>query len=263
MIGKMDNSAAAFEPSADTGIVEEVQSDQEVPLENPEVEEDEEQIDVEDNNDSYVPQETSSVQIAPTGESDNFLDYDPMSFVQLGDRVVIDSKKYGRTTGTVYYRSLELISVKPDGASNILHQFEVEQVDGEEVYQEKDEVSAVYIIEKRAHESFVEQQNFRVGQIIDTFDKNGDPANSYKITAVDVDNDVITIQDLDDPDTTQDIEFNFTGIDTDEDFRVITIRTFVSKDENQGEGEEEEQVEEQVDEEDEDEEEEEDEIEIV
>ena len=259
MIGKMDNSAAAFEPSADTGIIGEVQSEQEVPLENPEVaveEDEEEQIDVEDNNDSYVPQETSSVQIAPTGESDNFFDYDPMSFVQLGDRVVIDSKKYGRTTGTVYYRSRSLISVKPDGASNILHQFEVEQVDGIEVYEEKDEVSAIYIIEKRVPESFVEQQNFRVGQIINTFDRDGEPANSYKIKDVDVDNDVITIHDLEDDTTTQDIKFNFTGIDTDEDFRVITIRTFVSKDKSQGEGEEEEEDhEEHVEEDEEDEEE--------
>ena len=62
----------------------------------------------------------SSVQIAPTGESNPIAqEYnDPMLFVQLGDRVVFDSKKYGRTIGSVYYRSLERISIKPDGFSN-------------------------------------------------------------------------------------------------------------------------------------------------
>ena len=40
----------------------------------------------------------SSVQIAPTGDTNPLGDeYNPMLFIQLGDRVVIDSKKYGRT----------------------------------------------------------------------------------------------------------------------------------------------------------------------
>ncbi|MEI6598607.1 MAG: hypothetical protein WCL22_06180, partial [bacterium] len=54
----------------------------------------------------------SSVQIAPTGDTNPLGDDNPMLFIQLGDRVVIDSKKYGRTIGTVYYRSLERISIK-------------------------------------------------------------------------------------------------------------------------------------------------------
>jgi hypothetical protein len=246
----MDNSAEILALGADKESVKEESNEQEVPLENPEVIEAdveetdvEESINVESHNDTYVPYESSSIQIAPTGEVDDNFEFDPMSFIQLGDRVVIDSKKYGRTTGTVYYRSLELISVKPDGVSNILHYFEVEQVDGEEIYKEEDGVSAVYIIEKRIYESFVEQQDFRVNQIIDTFDRNGDAANSYKIVAVDKENDVITIQDLADEDTTQDLQFHFTGIEADEDFRMISIRSYVSQEEQLDKSEEEEQEE--------------------
>jgi hypothetical protein len=99
----------------------------------------------------------SSVQVAPTGDTNPIgNEDDPMLFIQLGDRVVIDSKKYGRTIGQVYYRSLERISVKPDGVSNMLHDFEVEQTDDEELYNEEDGVTAAYVIEKRKFESFVE-----------------------------------------------------------------------------------------------------------
>jgi hypothetical protein len=39
----------------------------------------------------------SSVQVAPTADNNPIGDEDdPMLFIQLGDRVVIDSKKYGR-----------------------------------------------------------------------------------------------------------------------------------------------------------------------
>jgi hypothetical protein len=75
----------------------------------------------------------SSVQIAPTGETNPIgNENNPMLFIQLGDRVVYDSKKYGRTTGQVYYRSNELISIKPDGISNTLVDFELEDNEEED-----------------------------------------------------------------------------------------------------------------------------------
>ena len=174
----------------------------------------------------------SSVQIAPTGE--DYLNEDnPMLFIQLGDRVVIDSKKYGRTVGMVYYRSLEMIRIKPDGVSNTLHSFEVDQVDGEEIYKEEDGVVSAVVVTKRIYESFVEQQDFRKGQTIDTFDHDGKPANTYIIEAVDKEKDMITIIDLEDADVTHDVLFDFVGISPDEDFAMISIRLFVapSKDE--------------------------------
>jgi hypothetical protein len=170
----------------------------------------------------------SPVQVAPTGETNPLGDEDnPMLFIQLGDRVVYDSKKYGRTIGQVYYRSAERISVKPDGVSNILHDFELEDNEDEEIYTEDSGVTAAYVIEKRKFESFVEQQDFRINQIIDTFTSEGELYKSYRIVKVDKDNDYIQIQDLDDEDIISDLEFNFVGIESDEDFKIISIRDLV------------------------------------
>ena len=174
----------------------------------------------------------SSVQVAPTGDTNPISNEDdPMLFIQLGDRVVIDSKKYGRTIGTVYYRSLERISVKPDGVSNMLHDFEVEQTDDEELYKEEDGVTAAYVIEKRKFDSFVEQQDFRINQIIDTFNSSGELYKSYKIVKVDKENDYIQIQDEDDVENVYDLNFDFVGIESDEDFKVMSIRQLVGPEE--------------------------------
>ena len=200
----------------------------------------------------------SSVQVAPTGNTNPISNEDdPMLFIQLGDRVVIDSKKYGRTIGQVYYRSLERISVKPDGVSNMLHDFELEQTDDEELYKEEDGVTAAYVIEKRKFDSFVEQQDFRINQIIDTFNSSGELYKSYKIIKVDKENDYIQIQDEDDIDNIYDLNFNFVGIESDEDFKVISIRQLVGPSEGNSneappagdieeEGDEEEEEEEEV-----------------
>ena len=201
----------------------------------------------------------SSVQVAPTGDTNPISNEDdPMLFIQLGDRVVIDSKKYGRTIGTVYYRSLERISVKPDGVSNMLHDFEVEQTDDEELYKEEDGVTAAYVIEKRKFDSFVEQQDFRINQIIDTFNSSGELYKSYKIVKVDKENDYIQIQDEDDVENVYDLNFDFVGIESDEDFKVISIRQLVGPEEGtsneapptgpieEDEGEEEEEEEEEI-----------------
>ena len=201
----------------------------------------------------------SSVQIAPTGDT-NPIGYEsnPLLFIELGDRVVIDSRKYGRTIGTVYYRSLERISIKPDGVSNTLHDFELEQTDDEELYKEEDGVTAAYVIEKRKFDSFVELQDFRINQIIDTFNSSGESYKSYKIVKVDEENDFIQIQDLDDEDNIYDLKFNLIGIESDEDFKVISIRQLVGEEEekfneaqtdNQRKSDEEEEKEEEPEEE--------------
>ena len=172
-------------------------------------------------------QSADSVQIAPTDESNPVgQPDDPMLFIQLGDRVVIDSDdadsdNYGRTIGTVYYRSLDMIRIKPDGVSNTLRNFELEQTEEEELY--KDNITAAYVIEKRVFESFVEQQDFRVNQLIDTFDSYGKLFKQYKILKVDAETDSIQIQDEDD---IHDLHFNYTGIDPEEPFNIISIRQF-------------------------------------
>ena len=172
--------------------------------------------------------EDSSPTASFIGEEDN-----PNLFIQLGDDVIIESTTYGRTIGTVYYRSLEMIHVKPDGVSNDVHRFEVNQTeDGEERFNEADGVSAVYILKKRDVESFVEQQDIRVNHIIDTFDQDRRPYKTYKIITVDKENDKITIQDPDE-ENSEELVFDFIGIPADKhlEFVVMRIRPMVFSDE--------------------------------
>jgi hypothetical protein len=175
---------------------------------------------------------SESIQIAPTvselGQEDS-----PHLFIQLGDDVIIESVTYGRTIGTVYYRSLEMIHVKPDGVSNDVHRFAVEQTeDGEESFREEDGVSAIYILKKRDFESFVEQQDIRVNQVIDTFDQDRKPYKTYKVLTVDKENDKITIQDPNE-ENSEELDFEFIGIPADKhsEFVVIRVRPMVFSEE--------------------------------
>ena len=172
--------------------------------------------------------EDSSPTTSLIGEEDN-----PNLFIQLGDDIIIESTTYGRTIGTVYYRSLEMIHIKPDGVSNDVHRFEVTQTEeGEERFNEDDGVSAVYILKKRELESFVEQQDIRVNQIIDTFDQDRRPYKTYKVIAVDKENDKITIQDPEE-ENSEELVFDFIGIPADKhrEFTVMRIRPMVFSDE--------------------------------
>jgi len=174
-----------------------------------------------------IPSE--SVQIAPTEETSILgKEDDPMLFIELGDRVVIDAKKDGRTTGIVYYRDGELIRIKPDGVSNRLRDFIVNNDGDQEEYDEDDGVFAAYVIEKRKMDSFVEQQDFHVGQLIDTFAADGSRDATYKIIKVDTENDAITLQEPDE-EVTKNLSFEFTGISRDEDFIMITITSYVEE----------------------------------
>ena len=175
---------------------------------------------------------SESVQIAPTvsevGEEDS-----PNLFIQLGDDVIIESITYGRTIGTVYYRSLEMIHVKPDGVSNDVHRFAVEQTeDGEEHFNEEDGVSAIYILKKRELESFVGQQDIRVNHIIDTFNQERKLYKTYKVLSVEESDDKITVQDPNE-EKTEELDFGFIGIPADKhrEFVVMRVRPMVFSDE--------------------------------
>lgn len=168
---------------------------------------------------------SSSVQIAPTADTSLIAaeeENDPYLFIELGDRVIIDSSKYGRTTGYVYYRDGDLISVLPDGVSNMLHDFPVEQTDESEEFDADLGVTASYVIDKRKFDTFVEQQDFRVGQTVETIASNGDLDKAFKIVEVDQENDAITLED--ETGATEKVEFGFIGIPRDESFVIIRTR---------------------------------------
>jgi hypothetical protein len=151
-----------------------------------------------------------------------------MTFVQLGDYILIESQKYhGRTQGTVYYRSLDRLRVKPDGVSDLLHDFDLIQTEEEELYADEDGVTAVYIIRKRPFESFVEQQDFQVGQVVDALKEDGSDPVSYRITKVNREEDAITLQEAEDAESERTLSFGFVGIPPEEGIRILSIREFV------------------------------------
>ena len=178
----------------------------------------------------------SSVIAAPTEEPASFdLEIDPYRLVELGDTVNIhyenDAKK---VTGTVYYRSLKLIRIQPVGMPHILVDFIVNNEGEEEIYEEEQGVTSVRIIQKRSYKTFVEQHNFHKGQLVNTFQSNGDPAQSYVITDVNVTRDSITLRDQDDESQEDEITFyngdeteGYEGIGLDEPFAIISVRSFV------------------------------------
>jgi hypothetical protein len=162
----------------------------------------------------------SAVQIAPTENMNPSLvkEDDPMLFIQLGDRIIIDSRRDGRVFGTVYYYNENQMNVKPDGLSNRVMTYDM----NEEGFDESIGVEQVLIIEKRKFESFVEQQDFRVNNRIDTFDSDGQLYKEYRISKVNQETDSIDLEDENEEIHT--ILFEFIGIPLDESFNVISIR---------------------------------------
>lgn len=151
---------------------------------------------------------------------------DPMLFIQLGDRIYLQSM-YGQTIGTVYYRSNELIRVRPDhlirsrsdDASTILYDFSMKETDDGEEFDESLRVTEAYLIEKRTHVSFVEQHGLRVKQEIKTFLKDGTPYEDFQIVEVNEAKDTFTIQrDDEEPEV---ITCGFEGIPLDAPFSII------------------------------------------
>jgi hypothetical protein len=164
----------------------------------------------------------SSVQISSPTDAD---EEDPMAFImELGDYVVIETSTYGRIEGTVYYRSLERISIKPTGVSHYLHHFKVEQTDEGEMYDDADGVMDTFIIDKRKQSTFVEQQNFRVGQMVDTFTSEREPYRTFKIVDVSTEEDSIKLEDPEDTEHPIELIFNGVGIESDEPIAVLRIR---------------------------------------
>ena len=213
----------------------------------------------------YVPpveEEAIEQRSLSVEQMDGAMSFDPMLFVQLGDDVVIDSTAYGRTIGTVYYRGEDRMSVKPTGVSNMLHTFHIHEENGEEVYDEKDGVRAIYIVKKRTVESFVEQQDLRVEQQIDTFDAQGNAYHSYDVVEVKKEEDAIVIRQIGEKETYL-LVFDYTGISSDEPFAVISHRPLIKREDQEQDIEEQDVLRQEEQEEQEEYEQEEDEIQVM
>jgi hypothetical protein len=153
--------------------------------------------------------------------------YDRHQVLELGDRAIIDSERYGVVWGTIYYRSNDMLRLRPDGAGNILYEFPRLYTEDEDAFVADLGVKESYILLKRNKDrtDFVQQQDFRVGLLVDGIDKEGLVTATYQITAVNEEEDSIQIVNLEDESDVQDLVFGAVGIPEEAPFRILRIST--------------------------------------
>jgi len=176
----------------------------------------------------------SAMADAPLPSSSN--EFDPMSVLELGDRVIIDSQRYGRTVGRIYFRSGELIRILPDGISDRLYDFPRIYTETEDKFADELGVSAAYIIEKRRFPEFVKQQDLRAGQTVQALTIAGASVTTMLINAVDEEEDKITVTN--EAGDEQTVDFALEGIPLEEPFQILrTIRQPEGEGEDKAKGE--------------------------
>ncbi len=148
-----------------------------------------------------------------TGNEINAVKEEDDILLELGDRIIIDSTRYGRITGRIYYRDDELIRILPDGISDRLYDFELIDNDFDE------DVKDIALLEKRITDSFVTQHNLRAGQILTTYTSAGEQSQQYEIIRVNDTLDRIRIRDA--TGTESVISFSFIGIPRDLPFVIV------------------------------------------
>ena len=140
--------------------------------------------------------------------------------IQLGDRVIIDSGAHGFVVGSVYFRSGELIRVKPDGASNQLIEFQRLYDGRRDEFDPLLEVKATYILKKRLFPDFIRQQNFQVGQTITALTENN-RSTKYVLTKMNKDEDSIILTDG--TGSELELKFSHVGIDPETGIKILNI----------------------------------------
>lgn len=136
----------------------------------------------------------------------------------LGDRFKLETRRYGETIGKVYYVDENLISIMPDGVSNLLHYFPLVETEEGRVFDPELGFISITQVGNGPNVGFAELNGFQEGQMIDTFLEDGSLGQSYKITEVNTERDYIRVEDERDP-----IEFDFKGIQQ-QPFKVIRIQ---------------------------------------
>jgi hypothetical protein len=163
-------------------------------------------------------------EIEKKAEENNEAADDDMLFI--GDRITINTRKYGKTTGTIYYLNTNnMLKIMPDGTSNILISFPL--IDGEfdpelEVLKDSEGDIDITRHEKGPHKGFVVWQSFRVDQILEGI-KGGNPTGKYKIVSINDKEDRITLQRQDAEENEILVDFNFEGIPSDMPFDILRI----------------------------------------
>jgi hypothetical protein len=137
---------------------------------------------------------------------------------ELGDTILLVGGQINGLRGRIYYIDDNLIRVLPDGVSDRL--VDIPIVDGD--LDPALKIDHLYSVSKRTNPSFVAQISAELEESAETFDKDGVPGPSYKITAIDESADTITL--VDETNAELVVEANFTGIPLDLPFAVLRPR---------------------------------------
>jgi len=142
----------------------------------------------------------------------------------IGDRIGINTKKYGEITGRIYYFTEDLIRIMPDGASDILYDFPI--INGEfdsalELIADADG-NEISFYEKGPRVGFVELRGFRVGQILEAINVEGINIGAYEIININDVKDSIEIKNKE-TDDIKSLQFNGEGIPREEPFVILRI----------------------------------------
>ena len=169
------------------------------------------------------PQDTpegivSGAEVGAGAEQQEAEDEEEDGGIVLGDRFKIETKRYGETIGKVYFVDENLISIMPDGVSNLLHYFPLVESEEGRVFDPELGFISITQVGNGPNVGFAELNGFQEGQMIDTFLEDGSLGQSYKITEVNYERDYIRVEDERDP-----IEFDFEGIQG-QPFKVIRIQ---------------------------------------
>ena len=159
--------------------------------------------------------------------------------IELGDRIRLTGGKYDGTTGRVIYRTFDKLHLMPDGLTHSALEFTLTE-DG---FEEESGIEAVEILQKRKKPALVDILDLATGQLLETFDEEGNSAGMYKIKKVDSDLDNLVLEGQGGEEL--DLRFGFRGIDESMPFRVIRGRQAPEKiaTENESESENESQAE--------------------
>uniref|UniRef100_A0A6C0HE11 Uncharacterized protein n=1 Tax=viral metagenome TaxID=1070528 RepID=A0A6C0HE11_9ZZZZ len=105
----------------------------------------------------------------------------------LGDRISINTTKYGKVTGTIYYVNNDLLKILPDGVSDRLYNFPLQ--DGEfdpdlGILSDSNGEPDIILLTKGHQLGFIDTHSFRVGQVLDGIDNTGETIARYEIIQI-------------------------------------------------------------------------------
>ncbi len=156
---------------------------------------------------------TPGIDIAASKEAPK----DDITNVELGDQVEITSERYGETKGQVYYRDEALLRVMPQGVSDMVYDFPIE-----EGKIESDLGVTEVKVQKAQLKTFVEQQNIRLGQLVETFTAERTQGPKFVVRAVNPEEDSVVLVDEGGGDVP--VIFGKRGIPREQPFVVLRTR---------------------------------------